>query len=331
MEYRHVPVMLDEVISYLALKEGRNYIDATMGGAGYSLAIAEQIGEGKVLAIDLDEMAIKNAEKIIKQKKINNLVIANDNFANLEQIILEKFNGQKADFDGIVFDLGLSSAQLADRSRGFSFAYDTPLVMSFGSPDCNALHSNAGGSQGGEPKQTTEQIVNNWQAVDLVRIFRKYGEEKFAGRIANAIAASRIQKKIETTGELVKIIEKAVPISYVKKPGIHFATRVFQALRIVTNQELENLEQALVAALKVLAPGGRLVVVSYHSLEDRIVKNFFRREARGCECPSELPVCVCGRQPKVKILTKKPLQPSELEVDGNPRARSAKLRAAEVI
>lgn len=342
MEYRHEPVMLDEVLEMLALKSGKNYIDATMGGAGYSLAIAGRIGKGKVLAIDLDEMAIRNAEKIVKQNKIKNLVIANDNFANLEQIVLEKFDGQKTDFGGIVIDLGLSSAQLADRTRGFSFSYDTPLVMSFGPPASalSAGEKRAGLFEGGGPASTrqsrrggtkTVQIVNSWKAAELAGIFREYGEEKFAGRIANAIVAARKQQKIQTTGELVKIIERAVPVGYAKKPGIHFATRVFQALRIATNEELESLELVLAASLKVLATGGRIVVVSYHSLEDRIVKNFFRREARGCECPTELPVCVCGRQPRLKIITKKPLQPSALEVDRNPRARSAKMRVAEVI
>jgi len=317
MEYRHEPVMLNEVLEYLAPQPGKNYIDATLGGASYSLAIASSIGKGRVLAIDLDELAITNANILIKQNKIKNLVIANDNFANLENIVLEKFNGRQTKFYGIVFDLGLSSAQLADRSRGFSFAYDTPLVMSFGP------------RQGGGQK--TEQIVNSWQPADLARIFREYGEEKFAGRIAHAIAAARKQKKIETTGELVHIIERAIPASYIKKPGIHFATRVFQALRIATNDELLNLEQALKAAVKLISPGGRIVVVSYHSLEDRIVKNFFRREAKGCVCPADLPVCVCGREPRLKILTKKPLTPSALEVERNPRARSAKLRAAEII
>lgn len=317
MDYRHEPVMLDEAMEYLAPEPGKNYIDATMGGASYSLAIAGRIGKGKVLAIDLDESAIANAEKIIKQKEIKNLVIAHDNFSNLEKIVLEKFNGAKPEFFGIVFDLGLSSAQLADRSRGFSFAHDAPLVMSFGL------------TQGGGPK--TEQIVNNWSSADLTSIFREYGEEKFAGRIANAIVASRIQKKIETTGELVKIIERALPVSYLKKPGIHFATRIFQALRIATNDELLNLERALESAVKLIARHGRIVVVSYHSLEDRIVKNIFRQEAKGCICPPDLPVCVCGRKPRLKIITKKPLQPGAQEVGRNPRARSAKLRVAEII
>jgi len=323
--------MLDEVLEYLAPQPGKNYIDATLGGASYSLAIASRIGKGRVLAIDLDELAIINANILIKQNKIKNLVIANDNFANLENIVLEKFNGQAPEFYGIVFDLGLSSAQLADRSRGFSFAYDTPLVMSFG-PPASALSAGdkrAGPPEGGGSK--TAAIVNSWRAVDLAKIFREYGEEKFAGRIAHAIVAARKTKKIETTGELVKIIERAVPAAYFKKPGIHFATRVFQALRIATNDELLNLEQALLAAVKLISPGGRIVVVSYHSLEDRIVKNFFRREAKGCVCPPDLPVCVCDRKPQLKIITKKPLTPSALEVERNPRARSAKLRAAEII
>lgn len=334
--------MLDEVLEYLAPEADKNYIDATLGGASYSLAIASRIDKGSVLGIDLDESAIANAKALIKQKKIKNLLIANDNFANLEKIVLEIFDGQAPEFHGIVFDLGLSSAQLADRSRGFSFAHDTPLVMSFG-PPASALSAGdkrAGLPEGGGPAsnrqfwrggQSTSQIVNSWRERELAKIFWDYGEEKFAGRIARAIVASRTKKKIETTGELVKVIESAIPVSYVKKPGIHFATRVFQALRIATNEELANLEIALAAAVRLIVANGRIVVVSYHSLEDRIVKNFFRSQARGCICPSDLPVCVCGREPKLKILTKKPLRPSALEVDRNPRARSAKLRAAEMI
>ena len=317
MEYKHEPVMLDEVLQYLAPGLGKNYIDATLGGASYSLAIASRIGKGQVLGIDLDESAIANAERLVKQKKIKNIIIAHDNFANLEQIVFEKFNGHRPEFNGIVFDLGLSSAQLADRYRGFSFSYDTPLVMSFGL------------LEGGGKK--TVAIVNSWREKDLARIFREYGEEKFSSRIARAIVTVRIQQEIETTGELVGIIESAIPASYRNKPGIHFATRIFQALRIATNEELSNLERAIAAALKLLSPGGRIVVVSYHSLEDRIVKNFFRREAKGCTCPSDLPVCVCGRESRLKILTKKPVTPSALEVERNPRSRSAKLRAAEAI
>ena len=318
--------MLSEALAYLEPKSGKNYIDATLGGAGYTLALAERIGTGKVLAIDLDELAIANAEELIKKRKIKNLIIANDNFANIEKIIEEKFKRRKIKFSGIVFDLGLSSAQLADRSRGFSFAADTPLLMNFSS------------AQGGE---LTERIVNREKETELARIFREFGEEKFAWPIAKSIARRRKEKPIRSTGALVAAIEGGLPKGYLKKSssprhsrggaGTHFAPRVFQALRIATNDELGNLRRALSAAAGIIEKKGRVVVVSYHSLEDRIVKNFFRDEAKGCICPPQSFSCSCGHEPRLRIITKKPLVASAGEIARNPRARSAKLRAAEII
>lgn len=293
MEYRHQPVMLREVLEYLAPQPGQEFIDCTLGGAGYTLALAERIGpEGKLVAIDCDAAAIENAKQRTAEKKLSNLVLVQDNFKNLDSIISANFpEGKK--FDGLVFDLGLSSYQLEDESRGFSFKGDRPLDMAFGP---------------GEGEGTAD-ILNSYPLLELTRIFREYGEERRAYQIAKAIVNERRQKKLETTADLVAVIERTVPTRFYAK--IHPATRIFQALRMETNSELEALTAALPQAMAHLKPGGRLVVVSFHSGEDRIVKRFLKDN------------------PEAKILTKKPLVPSAEEAASNPRARSAKLRAAE--
>jgi 16S rRNA (cytosine1402-N4)-methyltransferase len=333
MEYKHIPVMLDEVIKYLDPKQGENFIDCTLGGGGYTLEIAKRVGEnGKVLAIDLDENAVENVKSQIKNHKLKNIILANGNFKDLQNIIKgltpspspsqEKGSREEIKWDGIIFDLGLSSAQLADKSRGFSFQLDAPLNMEFG----------IGNLEFGS--NSTKDIVNKWKQDKLEKIIREYGEERYAGRIARGIVEQRKIKPIITTGQLVEIIESVVPASYKynhRKSGarkIHFATRTFQALRIATNQELENLEIALPQAIDLLKTGGRIAVVSFHSLEDRIVKNFFKKESKDCLCPTEFPTCQCGHKARLKILTKKPLLPSNVEIENNPRARSAKMRAA---
>ncbi len=308
--------MLKEILNYLQPLPGQNFIDCTLGGAGYTIEIAKKVGQGgKVLAVDLDEMAIENAKLQITNAKLQNIILINDNFKNLSKIV-EKYFGdeESAKFHGIVLDLGLSSAQLQDRDRGFSFQLDAPLNMAFGDPDA----------------ETTEHIVNNWRADELERIFREYGEERFVGRIARKIVEYRKLKLIETTGQLTEIIKSAVPKKYLYGK-IHPATRVFQALRIATNKELENLEQALPQAMDLLAPQGRIAVVSYHSLEDRIVKYFFRQESKDCLCPPSYPACRCHHKARLKILTPRVVRASEEEVLNNPRARSAKLRVAERI
>ncbi|MFA4941274.1 MAG: 16S rRNA (cytosine(1402)-N(4))-methyltransferase RsmH [Patescibacteria group bacterium] len=317
MAYRHVPVMLKEVLEYLDPKSGQFFIDCTLGGAGYTMALANSVGpKGKVLAIDLDKMAIDNAKELIAKKGLKNIILENDNFKNLSKIVRKYFEQeQENQFDGVVLDLGLSSAQLEDGNRGFSFKLAKPLNMAFGPKEENF---------------TTYEIVNGWKENDLRRIIRDYGEEKFAGRIAAAIARERKNTPINTTEDLVKIIEKAVPMKYVKGK-IHSATRTFQALRIATNDELKNLEEVLPVALESLKKGGRLAVVSFHSLEDRIVKNFFREEAKDCVCPPALPICQCDHRAKLKIITKKIVIPGEAEEKNNPRSRSAKLRVAEKI
>lgn len=323
-EYRHTPVMLEEVIKYLDPKPGDNFIDCTLGGAGYTIEIAKRVGEkGKVLAFDLDKMAIKNAESQIKNLELQNIILAYDNFKNLQKVVREKFKDENIKFRGIVFDLGLSSAQLADKSRGFSFQLDAPLDMAFG-------HSRSGADleQIGADTRIldTEVIVNKWPREKLEKIIREYGEERFAGRIARGIVEARKVKPIATTGQLVKIIESVVPGKY-KRGKIYFATRTFQALRIATNRELENLEIALPQAVDLVKIGGKIVVVSFHSLEDRIVKNFFKKESKDCLCPSDIPICQCAHKARLKILTKKVLVPKENEIKNNSRSRSAKMRA----
>lgn len=295
MSYQHIPVMLNEVIEYLKPRSGQKFIDCTLGGAGYTTTLAKKVGsEGQVIGIDLDELAIKNARLLISEQKLENIILLNGNFKNLKTIISDNFPAEMK-FDGIVFDLGLSSAQLDDEARGFSFKGERPLDMSFGPDNTNS----------------TEEIINHYALLELTRIFREYGEEKHAYRIAKVIVEERKIKRIKTTADLVLIIEKAVPFRY--RSRIHPATRVFQALRMETNEELVSLGEVLPIAINLLKPKGRLVVVSFHSGEDRIVKRFLKGETN------------------VKILTKRPLVPTELETENNPRARSAKLRAAEKI
>ena len=292
MSYFHVPVMLKEILEYLSPRPGSKFIDCTLGGAGYTLALAEAVGStGKIIGLDLDELAIKNAAAEIKNRKLNNIVLVRGNFKNLVSIVKEEFS-QSERFDGIVFDLGLSSAQLDDETRGFSFKGDRPLDMAFG-PDNN---------------DSTEEIINHYPLLELTRIFREYGEDRQAYRIAKKIVEIRRDKRIKTTADLVGIIESVIPFRF--RSRIHPATRIFQALRMETNRELEALAEVLPAAVGLLKPNGRLVIVSFHSGEDRIVKRYFKNNDN------------------LQILTKRPLVPAAEETAANPRARSAKLRAA---
>jgi len=305
MEYRHIPVMLKEVLELAGVKKGNKVIDCTLGGAGYTLALAKAVGDkGQVLAIDLDELAITNAKKLIKEIGVKNIKLIQGNFSDLQELVPKEF----APVDVVVMDLGLSSAQLDDPRRGFSFQVDAPLDMSFGSH---------------EKDSKTTVIVNRYRAEDLAKIIRDYGEERFAGRIAQAIVKAR---PIATTGQLAEVISDAVPASY-RRGHIHCATRTFQALRIATNDELKALEQVLPQAMKLLKPGGRLIAVSFHSLEDRIVKHWFREEAKTCHCDGNALMCACDRKPRAKLLTKKALIATPEEIKANPRSRSAKLRA----
>ena len=291
MEFGHIPVMLTEVLEALAVKTGGKYIDCTLGGAGYTLAIAEKCGaKGKVLAIDMDKAALANADKIIKEKGIKNITVCEGNFKNITDITTEAW-GEDVLVDGIVMDLGLSSFQLSDEKRGFSFKHSASLDMAFG-PEAEA---------------DTARIVNSYSLLELTRIFREFGEDKRAYMLAKAIVEARRKKPITTAAELATLVESKVPMRFRGK--IHPATRIFQALRMETNAELDNLRSVLPAAIDLLAPGGRLVVVSFHSGEDRIVKHFFKNNEH------------------LRILTKRPLVPTEDEEAANPRSRSAKLRA----
>jgi len=293
MSYQHLPVMLTEILEYLAPCSGQKFIDCTLGGAGYTLALAARVGQkGKVLGIDLDELAINNAQQKIVEGKFKNIILVQDNFKNLSTIVGDNFpSGTR--FSGIVFDLGLSSAQLADQSRGFSFQGERPLDMAFGP-----------GNQ-----RSTVSILNHYSLLELTRIFREYGEERRAYQIAKAIINARRKKPFKTTADLTAVIEKVTPFRFYSK--IHPATRVFQALRIETNDELTSLAQTLPHAVELLDKGGKLIVVSFHSGEDRIVKKFFKENTQ------------------LQILTKKPVEASEQEISNNSRARSAKLRVAQ--
>lgn len=295
MAYNHIPVMLPEVLEYLKPEPGQKFIDGTLGGAGYTIALAYAVGaRGKILSTDLDQLAIDNAQEKINSLKLKNIILVRDNFKNLAALVKEKFPaGQK--FDGIVFDLGLSSAQLDDEARGFSFKSSGPLDMAFGT----------------DAETGTEEIVNEYPLLELTRIFQEYGEEKQAYRYAKAIVEARKTKRIKTTADLVSVIENLYPARFYHK--IHPATRLFQALRIETNSEITNLAQVLPDAVNLLKPNGKIVLISFHSGEDRVVKRFFRSRT------------------DIKILTKRPLVPSGSEIIANPRARSAKLRAAQKI
>lgn len=292
-------------MEYLDPQAGETIVDATAGGGGYTVAIARAVGAaGRVIAIDADPMAIAEVTARLQRESIDNVTVIHDHFDNLVAV-LEAVSITA--IDGIVFDLGLSSAQLGDSGRGFSFAKGEALDMSFAGDGA-----------------TTATLVNKASAERLETVLRDYGEERYAGRIARAIIARRPFSDARTLAETVAA---AVPAAY-RRGRIHPATRTFQALRIATNRELERLAGVLPQARDALSQGGKLVVVAYHSLEDRIVKQFFRAQERDCVCPSEVPVCSCDHTPDLRRLTKKAVRPTEEEVAQNPRARSAKLRAA---
>lgn len=332
----HKPVLLQESIEGLSLKKGAVVVDATLGGGGHSIEILKKIGkEGKLVAIDLDENALErfkiqisksqfpNKSKIPNpevywKSEAGNVVLAKDNFSSLKNIL----GGQGIkSVDGVLVDLGYSSLQLEDEKYGLSFLKDAPLDM--------RLDRNS--------ELTAEKIINGYSRHELERILKEYGEEKFYKNIARKIIEHRKIKPIRGTAELVEIIKQSVPkkFRYRKDPclpaGRHPATKTFQALRIEVNKELVNLEKFIPQAIEILNSGGRLAVISFHSLEDRIVKNMFRENARGCICPPDFPRCVCDKKPEVRIVTKKPVSPSIEEIANNPRSRSAKLRICEKI
>lgn len=307
----HVPVLLNEVIKYLEPKSNQNFVDCTLGGGGHTVEILKRtLPNGRVLGIDLNRQAIEVAKLKVKSEKlkVNRLIAVQDNFKNLKQIVLQ--NNFK-NISGVLLDLGFSSMEIVDPKKGFSFQFDAPLDMRYG--------------EGG---LTAAEIINQWPEKELLKIFQDYGEERFSRQIARKICEIRKVRPIKTTFDLVDIIKMVVPPKF-QHGRIHFATKIFQALRIVVNDELENLKLVLPQAVDVLEPGGRLAVISFHSLEDRIVKQFFRKESIGCLCSKELLVCRCGHKAVLKIITKRPITPTEEEAKINPRSRSAKLRVAE--
>jgi len=309
-EFKHIPVMMNEVLQGLKLHDGGLYVDCTMGGAGHSEAILSCC-DCRLIAIDQDEEAIFAGMQRLAPYGERKQIVRN-NFGNLAEIGQQL--GVMGKVDGILMDIGVSSHQLDKAERGFSYMNDAPLDMRM---DKSAALS-------------AYDVVNGYSAEELTRIFYTYGEEKWSKRIAEFIVEARNKKKIESTFELTDIIKAAIPVGAREKDQ-HPARRSFQALRIEVNQELAVLEKAIDAAITLLKPGGRLVIISFHSLEDRIVKERFRYLALDCICPPEFPVCRCSKKQEVKIITRKPLVPTKEEEELNPRSRSSKLRIAEKI
>lgn len=307
--YVHTSVLLNEVITYLNPRSGENFVDATLGGGGYTRALLDQVEpNGKVLAIDLDEEAIKEVKS--QESGVGNLLLHHGNFRDIDKII------KRHDFpppDGIVADIGLSSHQLDGSERGISFQKKEILDMRF---DRAAEIVDA------------RFLVNNKSTAELIKIFREYGEEPYTRQIVRKIQESRSKNQIKYTTDLYQIIKEALP-KPVKHKADDSARRIFQALRIEVNHELENLETFLPKAFDLLTVGGRLAVVSFHSLEDRIVKQYFAALSKGCVCPLEFPECICGHNSQGKILTKKPVIASEAEIKQNPRSKAAKLRVIQ--
>ena len=310
MEFVHQSVLLHECIEALNIKPDGIYLDGTLGGAGHSLEIAGRLTTGRLIGVDRDTVALEAASRRLASC-LDRVTLVHDNFANLAAIL--DAQGLKK-IDGMLFDLGVSSPQLDDGSRGFSYMADAPLDMRMNRDD----------------RLTAFDVVNTWPREELRRILFEYGEERYAPLIAAAIERKRAEKPIETTLELVDLIRGAMPAQALREKQ-HPAKRSFQAIRIAVNDELGSVERMLNDAMDRLNPGGRLAVITFHSLEDRIVKNAMQQAARGCTCPPEFPVCVCGKNPKVKILTRKPIVSGEKELNENPRARSAKLRVAEAL
>jgi len=309
MRYRHIPVMVKEVIHYLDCSSGKAYVDGTLGGGGHAQAILRAIApDGYLIGIDRDPDAVACARESLREFRPN-LQIFHDNFIHLPQILSRS---STKSVDGILIDLGLSLHQLERSGRGFSFMRDEPLDM--------RMNPQEG--------QTAEEIVNELSEKELSDLMTCYGEERWARRIAKRIVQARRRERLRSTLQLADVVKAAIPARY-RPRRINPATRTFQALRIAVNEELDGLKIFLEHAVDCLKPKGRLCILSFHSLEDRIVKGHFKALARGCECPADIPVCVCGKRPRVRIITKRPVKPEAAEVTANPMARSARLRAAE--
>ena len=311
MEFHHVSILLKECIDSLNIRPDGVYVDATLGGAGHSLHIAQKLSpQGRLICIDRDDMALDNARIRLKDY-LDRVTLVKSDFRRIDEAIascgVEKV-------DGILFDLGVSSPQLDIAERGFSYMQDARLDMRMDQ----------------QQPLSAYEVVNEWDRAELKRILFEYGEERYAPQIAAAIERERAVRPIETTMQLAELIRSAMPSS-ARKEKQHPAKRSFQAIRIAVNDELRSVEQAMERSIDCLAPGGRLAVITFHSLEDRIVKAAYRRAAQGCTCPKDFPVCVCGNTPKIRIVSRKPLVPDKQEIEQNPRARSAKLRVCEKV
>jgi 16S rRNA (cytosine1402-N4)-methyltransferase len=309
LSFHHVTVLREEAVDGLNIRPDGIYVDCTLGGAGHSSLIASRLAPGgRLIAVDQDDWALDNAKERLAPY-IDRVTLVKSNFRHLKEIVAELgLDG----VDGVLFDLGVSSPQLDEGERGFSYNADAPLDMRM--------------DQQGE--LTAYDIVNEWDEQELARIIWEYGEEKFSRRIARQIVQRRQQAPVETTGELVEIIKEAIPAA-ARRTGPHPAKRTFQAIRIAVNDELDAFRDAIVDAIGILRPEGRVSVITFHSLEDRICKQVYQDFSKGCICPPSFPVCACGNKATVKIVTRKPILPSEEELEANPRARSAKLRVAE--
>ncbi|MBU1194187.1 MAG: 16S rRNA (cytosine(1402)-N(4))-methyltransferase RsmH [Proteobacteria bacterium] len=312
MEFEHTSVMPQEVHEHQNLKPGNICVDCTLGGAGHALATLKSIlPDGKLIGIDQDLDAIKHAKKVLQPFE-NQVLLNHSNFSDLPQILS---SNNIEGVHSILLDLGFSLNQLRNGNRGFSFKKEEPLDMRMD------IRNNL----------TASEIINSFQEKDLADLFFRFGEEKLSRRIARRIVQERTTAPIQTSLALAQIIEKAVPSRQTYKQRIHPATRVFQALRIAVNAELEQLETFLETAPSLLLKGGRLLIISFHSLEDRIVKQAFKKFEDGCTCPPKLPVCLCGFTPVMKTITRKPITPTKQEIENNPMARSSKLRVAQKI
>lgn len=308
MEYTHKPVLLDESIEALNIRAGGTYVDGTLGRAGHSREIVRRLDGGRLICIDRDLAAIAAARERLAPW-MDRVTLVHSNFSELGEVLRQTEAGEA---DGMLFDLGVSSPQLDDASRGFSYMQDAPLDMRMDT----------------RQKMTARDIVNGYEEKELYRVIRDYGEDKFAKNIAKHIVTERGKRPIETTGQLTEIVRRAIPMKYQKKSG-HPAKRTFQAIRIELNRELEVLRDSLDDMIELLNPGGRLCIITFHSLEDRIVKSAFKKNENPCTCPPDFPVCVCGKVSKGSIVTKKPILPGKEEMEQNSRSKSAKLRIFE--
>lgn len=307
--FNHVTVLREEAVDGLKIKPDGVYVDCTLGGAGHSRLIASHLSKaGVLIGLDQDTKALTAAKERLKDVTCH-VHLVKTNFRHIAQVVRELGFTQ---VDGILFDLGVSSPQLDEGERGFSYHHEAPLDMRMDR----------------EQERTAYEIVNHSSEEELARILFVYGEEKFSRRIARRIVEYRTSKPIETTIELAEIIKEAIPAA-TRRSGPHPARRSFQAIRIAVNEELTVFEEALEQVMEILAPGGRVSVITFHSLEDRICKQFYLEQAKGCICPPHFPICTCHQKPKLKIITRKPILPSEEELEQNARARSAKLRVAE--